>query len=469
MKYSVHMRLTAVISIVFLLVLIFLTAIGSGVIYVGLNEEKDKSLQVKQERMVSLFESEFMALTRLADQERKDIRSRFLEKLEADYAYTQDFVLFSLESEKSRRILSTGVVKNMQLVIPKGFLSKKIGFFNQRLAGQNYRVCISRHSWGTLGIGTQNQTFSDILNEWLEILPIVGPLALIFTLFGGHFLAKIAMKPVVEAARKTDEITLTNLEGRLPEYRGKDEFGALVVTLNNMIIRLGEGVKKIQQFTQDAAHELRTPLTIVRGELESVCQKDTIPGPVHSSIRKALDQTISMSKIVEDLLLLTQSDSGTYPVQKHLFRLDEVMRETYEDVKILAENRPVTVTLNHCDPVRFFGDEQLIRRLLLNISDNALKYTQGGFIQFHLEKQGEEIAITLKDSGIGISDEDLPHVFDRFYRAETTRSQSEHGSGLGLAISQWIVTAHVGNIRIESTLAQGTSVYINLPLFHPAI
>lgn len=464
MRYSVRTRLSIVISIVFLVVLIFLMTAGSVVIYIGLNEEKNRTLRLKTGRMIELYESEFTALSNVTDRERENLRSRFLEKLNADYAYTHDFVVFSLESEKSRRILSSGVVKNIPLLLPKGFLAKRNGFFNQYLANKNYRICISRHPWGTLVIGTENQTYLEIVRAFMKIFPVVGTLSLIFALLGGHFFAKMAMKPVAEAVREADQITLSNLKRRLPEYKGRDEFGALIITLNRMIARLEDGVKKIQQFTQDAAHELRTPLTIVRGELESHYQKDTLPNHIQLSIRRALDQTICMSKIVEDLMLLAQSDSGGYPIQKSNFRLDEVIKETFEDISILTENRPVDVILDNCDPIMFFGDEQLIRRLLLNISDNAFKYTQRGSITFFMQKQQEAVTITIKDTGVGISEEDCPYVFNRFFRAENIKTEIHPGSGLGLAISQWIVAAHSGDIRIESNLSQGTTVHMILPL-----
>ena len=135
------------------------------------------------------------------------------------------------------------------------------------------------------------------------------------------------MKPVVAAAETTEKITLTNLSARLPEYTGKDEFGKLVTTLNSMIARLEQGVNQVQQFTQDAAHELRTPLTTLRGELELAYQKKNLPDEVREALQKSLDRAISMSQIVDNLMLLAQSDTGHYPIQKNTFQLDELVHD----------------------------------------------------------------------------------------------------------------------------------------------
>ncbi|HEX9975431.1 MAG TPA: HAMP domain-containing sensor histidine kinase, partial [bacterium] len=167
-------------------------------------------------------------------------------------------------------------------------------------------------------------------------------------------------------------------------------------------------------------------------------------------------------------MLLAQSDSGRYPLDKRIFQLDQVMTETAEDVKVLSENRPIEVNLIQCDQVEFFGDEQLIRRLLLNLSDNALKYTQKGRIDFSLKSQNEFVEIKISDTGIGIPAEDLPYIFDRFYRVEKTRTRESGGSGLGLSISKWIVEAHDGVIDIKSDEGKGTTITISLPRTQPS-
>ena len=463
MKFSIRIRLTLLITLVFLCLFFFLIIAGAVALYHGLNEEIDRNLRIEQTRMTELFESEFRELLIEKGKSRKSLRDEFIADLDEIYLYKHQFVIFSLETKTGRRIYAAGKPKNVQLLLPKGFVSHEDGYYNQRFDGDLYRVFIIRREWGTLVLGAENQTFFEVADEFKEIFLAGIPLVIILVFIGGRFLARRAMRPVVSAAESADKITLTNPGQRLSEYNKNDEFGVLVKTLNNMIIRLEQGVQQIQRFTQDVAHELRTPLTILRGELELLYQQDDLPDDTHVALQKTLDRTISLNKIVEDLMLLDQSDSGHYSLDKSIFQLDQVIQETVEDVKILAEKRPIKVKLSHCDQVEFFGDEQLIRRLLLNLSDNALKNTNKGQIDFSLKSQKDAVTIKIIDTGIGIPPKELPRIFDRFYRLEQSRTSPNRGSGLGLSISKWIVSAHSGEIHINSELSKGTIVAILLP------
>ncbi len=463
MKYSIRTHLTLLITFVFLSIFLFFLITGAIALYLGLTEEIDRQLKIEVQQMTELFGSEYSDLLEDKGESRKLLRDEFVEDLNERYQYKNQFVIFSLESNTGRRIYAGGGLKNAQLLLPKGFLSKKSGYYNQRFDGKLNRVLIARKEWVTLVLGAENQTFFEVADEFKEIFLIGIPLIFILVFIGGRFLARRAMRPVVSAAETAEKITLTNLGQRLSEYYGKDEFGILVKTLNNMIARLEAGINRIQQFTLDATHELRTPLTILRGELEMLYQQNNLSEDTRSTLQKTLDRTISLSKIVNDLMLLTQSESGRYPLRKSAFQLDQVIKETVEDVKILVDDRPINVHLSQCDQVEFFGDEQLIRQLLLNLSDNALKYTQKGRIDFSLKSQNEFVEIKISDTGIGIPQEDLPHIFDRFYRVEKARTRDSGGSGLGLSISKWIVEAHDGVINIDSILSSGTNVTISFP------
>jgi signal transduction histidine kinase len=176
-----------------------------------------------------------------------------------------------------------------------------------------------------------------------------------------------------------------------------------------------------------------------------------------------LDRVIALGQIVDNLMLLARSDSGDYPIHKTHFRLDIAVKEIFEDLQILAEGRPLTVHLENREAVKFFGDESLIRRLILNLCENALKYTSQGNIELSLKKIGAKVNLVISDTGQGIPVEDLPHVFDRFYRVDKSHSSATGGSGLGLAICQWIVSAHGGKIAVSSEVGKGTTVRVSLP------
>ena len=445
------------------LTLFFLVCVASGIaLYMGLNKEADKNLTIEEKRVTELFESEFHDLLTCDKEQRKVLRDEFLEELNEIYQYKHQFVILSLDTNTGHRVYSVGEANTIHFLSPGGFLARKDGFYNQHIQGQFYRIYMKRKDWGHVVLGRENQIFFTVLDEFKKMLFIGIPAILVLVFFSGHFLARRVMRPVVLAAEAAEKITLTNIGSQLSDYDKKDEFGILVTTLNNMIQRLEQGITQIQQFTQDAAHELRTPLTILRGELELLYQQPDLSKEKTIAVQKSLDRTILLNKIVDDLMLLTQTDNRRYQLQKVAFQLDEIIQETVEDIKTLGEGRPIDIQFIHCDPVVFDGDEQLIRRLLLNLSDNALKYTEKGHIHLSLENRNENVEIKIADTGIGIPEEDLPHIFDRFYRVDKARTTTKGGSGLGLSISKWIVEAHCGKIMIDSTVSQGTVVTVLL-------
>jgi heavy metal sensor kinase len=464
MKISIRARLTLLFALVFLCIFIFMLVAGGVALYVGLNEETDRTLTSEEQRMLELFESEFHGLVLEKGVKREALRDALIEEVNEQYRYKRQFVIFSLKSDTGKRIYAGGKTGDVLLLLPEGFFALDDGFTSRRFHGILYRICITQKEWGTLVLGVENQTFFEIVDEFREIVLIGVPFVMLLVFVGGRFLAKRAMRPVVAAAESADDLAVTNLGRRLSEYDKKDEFGVLVKTLNAMVARLEEGVRQIRQFTQDAAHELRTPLTILRGELELLYERDDLSDDVHAVLDKMLDRSILLNKIVDDLLLLAQSDSGQVTLERKTFRLNRVVQDVVDDVRILAEDRGLEVNLNECQPVDFSGDELLVRRLLMNLADNALKYTERGRIDFSLKSRAETVEIRIGDTGMGISEEHLPHIFDRFYRAETSRTRLSRGSGLGLSICKWIVEAHKGEIKVDSTVAKGTTVTVSLPL-----
>ncbi len=464
MKLSIRNRLTLTITLVFFCSLGFLMAAGVLALYLGLTAELDKALRRERAYLRELMQTQFAPLTQNHHEitpEILDLRDELAEDLNEIVGFKHEFIIIGLTSGAQRRMFSDARQKNILLQLPEGFLSRDDGYYNLLLNQTRYRVNISQNAWGTLVIGIENRTFYEVMNEFKDFAVLGLPLAILTALVGGWLLAKIVMRPVVTIAREAESISLSNLQARLPVYTAKDEFGILIHTLNKMIARLEEGVKQIRQFTQDAAHELRTPLTIQRGELELLYQREDLPEEIRPILQRTLDRVISMSQLVDNLMLLAQSDSGRYPVQKQRIHLDRMLREIVEDCQILAENRRVEISLSRCDQSEYEGDPQLLRRLLFNLTDNALKYTQNGRIDFSLENRNGQIHITITDTGIGIPEEELPHIFDRFYRVDKART-AQSGSGLGLAICRWIVTAHGGEIVARNRPGGGTAFEIRL-------
>lgn len=456
MKLSIRTRITVLISLVYLTVFVFLIAAGTLALYLGLQEQIDKELSNENKWIVNLLETEFSDLKAAGEERGKELAGNFMEELNETHFNKKQFVVLSLESGSGNTPYLIESADHVLRDLPAGLLTRKAGFYGFHFKGKRYRALIARKAWGRLLIAAENQTFYEVMDEFREILAIGVPVTLVIVLLGGGLSAKLVMKPVLRAAEAARRITLTNLAQRLPPYTGRDEFGVLVETLNGMIARLNEGVTRIQQFTQDAAHELRTPLTFIRGELELLYQKQNEPGEFGLILQRVLDRTIVLSKIVDDLMMLAQSDAGKYPIEKREFDFSQVLENIVEDARVMVEDRPITVTVLKNEPVRFRGDEQLIRRLLLNLAENAAKFTEKGEISFSLEKQGDRIQVIISDTGIGIPGQDLPNIFERFYRMDKAR-ETAGGSGLGLAICKWIVTAHNGTITAERREKGGTT------------
>lgn len=461
MKLSIRSRLAVFYTLAFFAVLFLVLSSIALALYRELDQRADKALKIEENWLQERIESKFSALTSPDCQDCEALSRELVEELNERYIYRGQFAIISF---RHGGVYYGGREKDIPRKVPEDSLLRKDGFSNLMYNKAKSRVLVKQQEWGTLALGRENQTFQEVGEEFFNIIHWILPLAILFVLVGGWIMARLVMRPVVSAVEAAEEITITNLRQRLPEYTGEDEFGILVRTLNRMIARIEEGVKRIQQFTQDAAHELRTPLTILRGELELAYQQERLSDDMQASLQRTLDRVISMSKVVENLMLLAQTDTGSYPVHKSKFRLDEVVKEIFEDINILVENRPVKVRLASCQPVEAFADKQLIYRLFLNLCDNALKYTETGFIELSLRSWGDIIEFKIKDSGCGIPQEQLPHIFDRFYRVDKSRTSSTGGSGLGLSISQWIAQAHDGEIYVESEINRGTTVKIHLPL-----
>lgn len=466
MKLTIRSRLTLWYTFAFFSVLILILAVLLWELQHQLGNEARKTLQIEENWLSTFIASEFLPLRTLAGEEYADLAGTLREELNERYGLKQQFVVLIIASRGEKRKF-VGGVKGAEAFLPGDFFARRAGTYHVVVAERRYQVRLFRRDWGTAAVGVENETLWRVAEETGEILIWLMPLSALFAIAGGWLMAKLALRPVVSAAQAAEAISMENLNERLPAYAGTDEFGMLVATLNRMIERLAEGVARLQRFTQDAAHELRTPLTILRGDLELAYQDEKTPEETRVWVQKNLDRVITLGQIVDNLLLLARSDAGNYPVNKALFRLEVILQEIFEDLQILAETRAVAVHLEKNEPLEFYGDELLIRRLLLNLCDNALKYTAQGHITLSLRRVGDVIEFIIRDTGMGIPANDLPHIFDRFYRVDKSHASATGGSGLGLAICKWIVEAHNGALAVTSEEMQGTTVRVTLPANYP--
>jgi heavy metal sensor kinase len=343
-------------------------------------------------------------------------------------------------------------------------ITKLVTIWNAQ--GQPLRLAVSQDRYMKVYVAYPISEINDLLNNLFLILILLIPVALVISVGGGWFLAARSLKPVDDITRAARAITAQNLDRRI-QYTGvDDELGRLVATFNEMISRLQLSFSQVQQFSSDASHELRTPLTIMRGELElALRSKRSTSEEYRTVLSSALEETIRMTTIVDNLLTLTKADMGTSYIKMQDVWLRPIIQELYEDSEILAERKKISVSIGSLDDVLVTGDPVRLRQLCLNLIDNAIKYTpELGTVQVSLIRENGTAKISVKDSGIGIPKEELSKIFDRFYRVDKARSRELGGSGLGLSISKWITEIHGGTISVESEVNRGSTFTVLLPL-----
>jgi len=287
----------------------------------------------------------------------------------------------------------------------------------------------------------------------------------LLALAGGWWLMRKSLAPVAGLTQAARRITSRNLAERLPRSHNRDEFDQLTEVFNDMLGRLDGSFQRIREFTLHASHELKTPLTILHGEFETALREEHLPAPRREQLLSQLDEVKRLSKIVDALTLLTKADAGQLRLEQNPLRLDELVHDAFDDAQILAGPRGVTVELPACEEVTVLGDRHRLRQLLLNLADNAIKYNQPrGSVALSLRRVDGLAELTVTNTGPGIPPEVLPRVFDRFFRGDASHNSDENGCGLGLSIAQWIISAHRGDIKIESASGQPVTVTVHLPL-----
>jgi len=329
-------------------------------------------------------------------------------------------------------------------------------------------VIRGRHIINIVQVATSLEQVGEALKTLLLILWITVPSALVVASLGGLFLANKALKPVDEITKTARMITSKRLDQRIKLRKTKDEIGRLAETFNDMISRLGQSFKQIRQFSADASHELRTPLTILKGEMEVGLRRRRRPEEYRKILNSNLEEVNHMTQIVDDLLFLSKADMGEVHLQKHPINLTKLVSEVGAQTKMIAMAKDIKVHISKDSDVPVIGDRLRLRELLLNLVDNAVKYTpEGGEMMISLERDDDRVKLRVMDNGIGIPTEDQPHIFDRFFRVDKARSREAGGSGLGLSICKWIVEAHGGEISVESEVTKGSLFTVTLPLAPP--
>lgn len=296
-----------------------------------------------------------------------------------------------------------------------------------------------------------------------DTLWIVIPLLLAAAGVGGYILTRRGLAPLDSMAEQSRRITGDSLHTRLTIGDAAEELSTLAASFNELLSRLDQSFESMRRFVQDASHELRTPLAVIQGEADVALSRDRSAAEYKESLATIQEESRRLARLVDDLLNLASADAGHVQLRVEELYLNDLLAECCRSVRPLAAARNIELEClsNHDVVVR--GDEELLRRMILNLLDNAIRYTPpGGRVSASVETQGSEVRIQVADTGIGIPPDASPHVFDRFYRADKARSRQEGGFGLGLSIVKWIAESHHGAVELASQPGHGSTFTVHL-------
>jgi heavy metal sensor kinase len=303
------------------------------------------------------------------------------------------------------------------------------------------------------------------LRQWLIFLVFGLPLVALLAIGGGSFLVKRALLPVDTIAASAERISSQNLSERLPVAQTGDELERLSIALNHMVERLDQAFQYSRRFMADASHELRTPLTVLRGELESLVQEPQVPPESRERLGSALEEVERLASIVEGLFAISRLDAGEAQAEWVRFDLAQLAASTADQMYLLAEDKRIELTCAASKGVWINGDRARLKQVVVNLLDNAIKYTPaGGSVTVTVSAIDSKAVLEVADNGVGIPPEALHRIFDRFFRVDKARSREQGGAGLGLSIVKSICAAHHGRVEASSVPGQGSRFRVELPL-----
>jgi heavy metal sensor kinase len=369
-------------------------------------------------------------------------------------------------------VASSSNLTGRQLTMPASSLSEAHELGSSSASVTDLRVAVvplSNDRAKRLGFAIVAEPLS-VVDEGLRRLRIYSlaavPLILLFASLGGYFLARKSLLPIAVMHDQTQRITAAKLSARLDVAHPRDEVGRLATTINELLTRLEAAFQEQKRFIADASHELRTPLAVLRGETEVALQQDRTTAEYQDSLGLIKEEAERLSRIVEDLFLLARQPVDAPSMVRESVRLNDLVVECGRAAQVLATQKGLRLSVHGARSViTMNGDDEMLKRMVLNLLDNSVKYTPaGGEITIALELQNGDAKIVVTDTGIGIPVDAQMRIFDRFYRVDKARSRAVGGAGLGLSIAQWIVVGHGGSLTVESVPGQGSSFTVALPV-----
>lgn len=324
---------------------------------------------------------------------------------------------------------------------------------------------ISAEKIGWVEAGESVKEIENTLAFFRKLLLLSLPIALLFVAIVSYWMVNRLIQPVSAMAEQTEKISYTNLDERLPIINPNDELGRLGTRFNMLLDRLENAFQTQRQFLNNVSHELKTPITILRNHWEKATADNSLPDSIRRRLNTDVEELVRLSKMVSDLSLLSHSLEMHPALKREQVSLTEMLHHLVEDIRLLANQKNQSIEFLGNEPVQVNGEPRFLKRLFLNLLDNAVKYTpDNGSIRVSCSMENGHAVVCFSDNGIGINSQDLPHIFDRFYRASNVHSNNAKGTGLGLSIAKWIAEAHHGSLEITSQPKQGSTFKVKLPL-----
>jgi heavy metal sensor kinase len=332
-----------------------------------------------------------------------------------------------------------------------------------RVLVRPYRVGRSSLVFGAVhGLRGRERMLSEL--EWALAAGI--PLLLLLAVAGGWLMARQSLYPVTVMTERAAMIGAATLHERLPVKNRRDELGRLATVFNDLLARLDRAFEQQRQFMADASHELRTPVAIMSGEAElALWRNERPPAELRAALANIHHEARRLKRIVDDLFLLARGNAGEQLLSPSSLYLGDLARECVQAARSLAAPKDIELRFEGHEELPYTGGEALLRRLVMNLLDNAIKYTpSGGTVALRACAEEGRYAIEVQDTGPGISEEARPRLFDRFYRARSERRETDTGAGLGLAIARWVAESHGGTISLKSSDSTGSTFRVVLPV-----
>jgi two-component system, OmpR family, heavy metal sensor histidine kinase CusS len=347
--------------------------------------------------------------------------------------------------------------------------SNGIAFLTSNLQSQQYRIAQQRVMLEgqvfRINAAVPTEPFDQALDHFRLVEKRFLPLLVILASLLGYWLSGRALAPVNRIIESAEKIGVQDLSHRLAVPEANDELRRLTETVNAMLARIEGSVHRIQQFTADASHDLRTPLSLIRTNAELALRRPRTESEYRETLERILGASEETRQLIESLLTLARADVGAAQLQFERLELPPLLEKVAQKASLLALEKCLVFSESFSDErLVMLADASAMQRLLLALLDNAVKYTpSGGTVQFRSQADEKFAVVEIEDSGIGISEQDLPRIFDRFFRADQVRSRAVPGSGLGLSIAQWVVQAHRGTIEVSSSVGRGSLFRIRIP------